>query len=130
MFERFRPNRSRDADPARQDTPPSGTTAVMERPEAPTTDTGEHTAVQDPPHDAPADQPAATAPPATDALAERRERQRAEFGGLDWPASFFGWLVAIGLAAMLVAVLGAAGTAIGITEVDDGTAAAKADTIG
>jgi hypothetical protein len=68
---------------------------------------------------------------AADALAERRERQRAEFGGLDWAAAFFGWLVAIGVATLLVAVLVAAGTAIGITEVDKASdAAAKADTIG
>jgi hypothetical protein len=122
MFERFRPNRARAADSARQDTPPSGTTAVMDRPEAPATDTGEHTAVHDRP---------ATAPAATDAFADRREAQRAEFGGLDWPAAFFGWLVAIGIATLLVAVLGAAGAALGITEMDSTSdVAAKADTIG
>jgi hypothetical protein len=122
MFERFRPNRARAADSARQDTPPSGTTAVMDRPEAPATDTGEHTAVHDRP---------ATAPAATDAFADRREAQRAEFGGLDWPAAFFGWLVAIGIATLLVAVLGAAGAALGITEMGSTSdVAAKADTIG
>jgi len=73
----------------------------------------------------------ATAPVAADALTDRRERQRSEFGGLDWPAAFFGWLVAIGVATMLVAILAAAGTAIGITELDDpGDAASNADTIG
>jgi hypothetical protein len=94
----------------------------MDRPEAPATDTGEHTAVHDRP---------ATAPAATDAFADRREAQRAEFGGLDWPAAFFGWLVAIGIATLLVAVLGAAGAALGITEMDSTSdVAAKADTIG
>jgi hypothetical protein len=122
MFERFRPNRRRDVEAPRQDTPPSGTTAVADRPEAPATDTGEHTVVRDRP---------ATAPAAADAFTERREAQRAEFGGLDWPAAFFGWLVAIGIATLLVAVLGAAGAAIGITEMDSTSeVTAKADTIG
>ncbi len=64
-------------------------------------------------------------------LADRRERQRSEFGGLNWGAAFFGWLVAIGLGVLLVAILGAAGTAIGITEVESvGEATGAADTIG
>src|SRR6478672_2131522 len=72
------------------------------------------------------------APPrGDDVLAERRARQHDEFGGLDWPAAFFGWPVAIGLATMLVAVLAAAGTALGITEMaTPGTAPAAADSIG
>jgi hypothetical protein len=68
---------------------------------------------------------------AGDAPDERRARQRDEFGGLDWPAAFFGWLVAIGLATMLVALLAAAGTALGITATaTPGTVPAVADSIG
>ena len=39
--------------------------------------------------------------------------QREEFGGLNWGAAFFGWLVAIGVATLLTAILSAAGAAIG-----------------
>jgi len=39
-------------------------------------------------------------------------RQREEFGGLNWGAAFFGWLVAIGVASLLTAILSAAGAAI------------------
>ena len=48
-----------------------------------------------------------------------RERQRGEYGGFNFGAAFFGWLVAIGIAALLAALLSAAGTAIGLTEVSD-----------
>jgi hypothetical protein len=42
-------------------------------------------------------------------------RSRDEFGGLNLGAAFFGWLVAVGMAAILTAILAAAGTAIGLT---------------
>ncbi len=48
------------------------------------------------------------------ALETARARQRDEFGGINWGAAFFGWLVAIGVAALLVAVLVAAGAAVGL----------------
>jgi hypothetical protein len=44
-----------------------------------------------------------------------RARQREEFGGVNWGAAFFGWLVAIGLGALLVGLLAAAGAAVGVT---------------
>ncbi len=67
---------------------------------------------------------------AEDVLAERRTRERREFGGMDWAASFFGWLVAIGLGVLLIAILGAAGTAIGLTEANDtADVTSNADTI-
>ena len=59
-----------------------------------------------------------------------RDRQRAEFGGLSWTSAFFGWLVAIGLAAILTAVLSGAGAAIGITELSGSEAEDSAETIG
>src|SRR5215204_208263 len=49
------------------------------------------------------------------ALDTARARQRDEYGGINWGASFFGWLVAIGVAALLTAILAAAGAAIGLT---------------
>jgi hypothetical protein len=59
-----------------------------------------------------------------------RARQRDEFGGFHWGSAFFGWLVAIGLGALLTAILSAAGAAIGLTETSDDAARSAADTIG
>jgi hypothetical protein len=59
-----------------------------------------------------------------------RERQRDEFGGINWGSAFFGWLVAVGLGALLTALLSAAGAAIGLTEVGEGEARSNAETIG
>ena len=52
-------------------------------------------------------------------------RQREEFGGLSWGSAFFGWLVAVGLATLLIALLSAAGAVVGLTD-----AAEDAGTIG
>ncbi len=58
-------------------------------------------------------------------------RQRDEYGGINWGASFFGWLVAVGIGALLTALLSAAGTAIALSEIEGvGAAAASADTVG
>jgi hypothetical protein len=86
---------------------------------------------------------AANPPPVVDERADRgvdrdrgasardvRARQRDEFGGFNWGSAFFGWLVAVGLGALLTAVLAAAGTAIGLTSVSDDQANSNADTIG
>jgi hypothetical protein len=92
-------------DDARADTPDTTDTAVREPDERtvpaerPATHTGEG---------------AATA----EALETARVRQRAKFGGVNWGASFFGWLVAVGIAALLTSLLVAAGAAIGLTESD------------
>jgi hypothetical protein len=58
-----------------------------------------------------------------------RARQREEFGGINWGAAFFGWLVAVGLGALLVGFLAAAGAAVGLTEISD-EAAGNATEIG
>ncbi len=57
-----------------------------------------------------------------------RRRQREEFGGLSWGSAFFGWLVAVGVAVLLIAVLSAAGAAVGLTSSDE--ASGSADAIG
>jgi hypothetical protein len=58
--------------------------------------------------------------------------QRARFGGIKWGAAFFGWLSANGLAVVLIALVSAAGVAIGLTNgvntADE--AAARANTLG
>jgi hypothetical protein len=59
-----------------------------------------------------------------------RARQREEFGGINWGAAFFGWLVAVGLGALLVGLLAAAGATVGLTELSEGEAAGNATEIG
>ena len=60
-----------------------------------------------------------------------RRRQREEFGGINWGAAFFGWLVAVGLGALLTAFVSAAGAAITLSEFDGvADANGEAETIG
>jgi hypothetical protein len=59
-----------------------------------------------------------------------RARQREEYGGINWGAAFFGWLVAVGLGALLVGLLAATGAAVGLTELSDAEAAGDATEIG
>jgi MFS family permease len=63
-------------------------------------------------------------------LRESQRRQREEFGGLHWGSAFFGWLVAVGIATLLTALLAAAGTAVGLTSVSTEDATNEADTVG
>ena len=56
-----------------------------------------------------------------EAVAVQRER----FGGIHWGVAFFGWLSANGLAVILVALLSAAGVAVGLTK---GATVGSADT--
>jgi amino acid transporter len=58
-----------------------------------------------------------------------RERQYAMYGGVDGGAVFFGWLVAVGVAVLLTALLSAAGAAIGLTQATAGDVRSNADTI-
>jgi hypothetical protein len=73
---------------------------------------------------------AATSRRASDPVGEKRALQRDEFGGLNWGAAFFGWLVAVGVATLLTAILSAAGAAIGLTKSSSSQAADSAGTIG
>jgi hypothetical protein len=57
-------------------------------------------------------------------------RQREEFGGLNWGSALFGWLVAVGIATLLTAILSAAGAAIGLTKTSPSQASDSASTIG
>jgi hypothetical protein len=59
-----------------------------------------------------------------------RARQREEYGGINWGAAFFGWLVAVGMAAILLSLLSAAGAAFGLSDISDSEAEQNADTIG
>jgi hypothetical protein len=65
-----------------------------------------------------------------EALRARWARQHEEFGGVNWASAFFGWLVSVGIAAILVGLLSAAGAAFGFSDVSDAEAEANAETIG
>ena len=54
-----------------------------------------------------------------------REREEDAMGGIKWGSASFGWLTAMGVAALLTALLAAAGTALALT--NQGTASAAAD---
>jgi hypothetical protein len=65
-----------------------------------------------------------------EAARDVRARQREEFGGINWGSAFFGWLVAVGMAAILLGLLSAAGAAFGLSEVSDTEAEQNAETLG
>src|SRR3954465_6946835 len=107
MFERFKRNGGNDAYDDR------GSVATAERP-VPTEDGRSTGAVT-----------------TRETMRDVRARQRAEYGGTNWGAAFFGWLVAIGVAVILLAILSAAGTPFGRGEnVSTSDARSNADTIG
>jgi hypothetical protein len=111
MLERFK--RSSNSDSERR-----GGVATAERED-------DRTAVREPAR------PAAAAPVDGAETARRvRARQREEFGGINWGSAFFGWLVAVGMAAILLGLLSAAGAAFGLGDVSDAEAESNAETIG
>ena len=67
------------------------------------------------------DIPAAGTPEQTRlaASAMHRREEQAYGGTIQWEAAFFGWLVAIGLAAIMVAMVVGGGVAVGLTKIDD-----------
>ena len=101
MFERFKHN---DAD-ANETRARSGSVATAE-------DGGSATRVDRRP-----------ARPTRDTMRDVRARQREQYGGINWGAAFFGWLVAVGVAVLLTGLLAAAGAAIGLTESSSGAPA-------
>jgi len=58
-----------------------------------------------------------------------QQRQRDEYGGFNFGAALFGWLVAVGMAVLLTALLSAAGAAIGLTQLSESEAKSNAATI-
>jgi hypothetical protein len=137
MFGRFR----------RNDVPNEGTTggrtAVAERPGEPMTRNGADTAdtrVDETPRRGNGTATRTTGTGATAGTAgagltaehmrAARARQRDEFGGINWGAAFFGWLVAVGLGAILLGLVAGAGAAIGLTQLSSTDAQNNAKTIG
>jgi hypothetical protein len=94
MFERFKHNGSTADEPR----PRSSSVATAE-------DGGTATRVERRP-----------ARPTAETMRDVRARQREEYGGINWGAAFFGWLVAVGVAVLLTGLLAAAGAAIGLTQ--------------
>ena len=127
MFEKFRRKRA-DGDSGEGVAFQSGD--GYDRTAAADDGTATRTAVMDRPRTAGTHAiPATATAPAT--YEETRAIQRQRFGGADGTAIFFGWLSALGLAALLLAVVGAAGTRLGYaTGVDTGDARSNAGTIG
>ena len=127
MFDRFK-NRSSDAN----GTAGTSRTAVADRPAGHRT----ATATEEPATTRRPPAGRATAAGGGGALATRdhldtaRARQREEYGGINWGAAFFGWLVAVGLGSLLAGILAAAGAAIGLTEVSGTEAEQNAESIG
>ena len=106
MFDRFKHNGSTSDEPRSRSgsvaTADEGETATrVERPDRPTADT----------------------------MRRMRARQREEYGGINWGAAFFGWLVAVGIAVLLTGLLAAAGAAIGLTESTAEAELAPAETL-
>ncbi len=76
------------------------------------------------------DRPVATKPATRETVRDMRARQRAEYGGLNWGSAFFGWLVAVGMAAILLGLLSAAGAAFGLSDVSESEVNSNSETIG
>jgi amino acid transporter len=63
-------------------------------------------------------------------LADSHDRQHEKFGGISWGSTFFGWLSAAGLTALLAGLLGATGAGLALNKVGDNVTGSKAETIG
>jgi hypothetical protein len=119
MFDRFK---SRSDDPDTVHREGNGRTAVAERPVTRT----DRAAVAEPA----TRRETARGTVTRDHIDVARARQREEFGGINWGAAFFGWLVAVGLGSLLLGIVAAAGAAIGLTQVSGNEAQSNAETIG
>jgi hypothetical protein len=102
-----------DRTPTAPSVPPVTTTPVTGTP-APPARAGSGPAAAD---------PARPTGPAT--RSEVVAAQRARYGGISWGAAFFGWLSANGVAVLLIALVSAAGVALGLTQLDAASAAAN-----
>ena len=116
MFERFKTGRPTNGDTATT----GGRTAVADA-ERPRASDARATETE------PAERAARLRHPRAPATLAARARQREEFGGINWGAAFFGWLVAVGLGSLLVGILAAAGAAVGLTEGRRPTASSQSD---
>jgi amino acid transporter len=136
MLERFKRNHGNGERHADRDD--RGAVATTERPvEARDTDTHDGRFVRDRDTDATdaghgrfVRDGGATGVMSRETARDVRARQREEYGGINWGAAFFGFLVAVGMAAILLGILSAAGAAFGLTDMSQSEANSNADTIG
>jgi amino acid transporter len=127
MFERMR-NRS-GGDPGA--TRAGGRTAVADRPADADGETGRTAARTDDERTSAMDDRRAGREGMTrEHVRDMRARQRDEYGGVNWGAAFFGWLVAVGLGAILIGLVAGAGAAVGLTQFSSSDAKGNAGTIG
>jgi hypothetical protein len=81
-------------------------------------------------HDAPRDETRGEQM-GTERTIDRRDAAYERFGGINWGAAFFGWLVALGVTALLAGIIGAIAAAAGDSEnLGLSDAAANAETLG
>jgi hypothetical protein len=80
-------------------------------------------------HLSPGRGPSADVEPGENRTSPDRRRQREEYGGFNIVPALFGWLVAVGIAALLTAALSAAGAAIGLTSLSGSEASSSAATV-
>jgi hypothetical protein len=104
MFDRFRNNDSRTDEPSTRTGSVATTDRARTADDGSAVDGGSATRVERPVR------------PGADTMHRVRARQREEYGGINWGAAFFGWLVAVGVAVLLTGILAAAGAAIGLTQ--------------
>jgi hypothetical protein len=122
VFERFK-NRSTTADDGA-----TATTVDGDRDRVTTADERPVTTADVPREERTAAHPRGTVTRET--MGHVRARQREEYGGTNWGAAFFGWLVAVGVAVLLTGILAAAGAAIGLTKTtSDAADNASAETL-
>ena len=63
-------------------------------------------------------------------VTEGHDRQHEKFGGISWGSTFFGWLSAAGMTALLAGLLGATGAGLALNKVGDKSIGSNAETIG
>lgn len=124
MFDRFRKTRTTPREE-------EGAVAVREREEAAPTTVAEPEPEPVTPEPTLDDDERRTLAPVVgeETVVAMHDRQRVRFGGIRWGSAFFGLLSAIGLAAMLVSIVAAAGVAVGVSEIKNVTNG-DAETIG
>jgi hypothetical protein len=108
---------------------PTGAVSASERSEEPTSTVERRFQTPDERGERPRDAPERRNGADAD-LTDSRDRQHEKFGGISWGSTFFGWLSAAGLTALLAGLLGATGAGLALNKVGDDATGSKAETIG
>jgi hypothetical protein len=108
---------------------PTGAVSASERSEEPTSTVERRFQTPDERGERPRDAPERRNGADAD-LTDSHDRQHEKFGGISWGSTFFGWLSAAGLTALLAGLLGATGAGLALNKVGDDATGSKAETIG